>query len=135
MVGDYVAAVFVPGRAVGIYSLAGPKQGESFDQAAYAASAPLPLPPRNTQRPRVVGQARVARTLTCRRGSWNGTPPLAFRYRWLRGGRPIRRATSVRYRLTRREAGALVACRVQATNVAGSAEATAKAVRMRARRP
>jgi hypothetical protein len=135
MVGDYVAAVFVPGRAVGIYSLAGPKQGESFDQAAYAASAPLPLPPRNTQRPRVVGQARVARTLTCRRGSWNGTPPLAFRYRWLRGGRPIRRATSVRYRLTRREAGALVACRVQATNAAGSAEATAKAVRMRARRP
>lgn len=28
MVGDYVAAVFVPGRALGIFSLALPPQGE-----------------------------------------------------------------------------------------------------------
>jgi hypothetical protein len=134
MVGDYVAAVFVSGRAVGIYSLAGSKQGESFDQAAYAASAPVPLPPRNTRRPRVVGQARVGRTLTCRRGSWSGTSPIAWGYRWLRGGHPIRRATAAGYRPTRREASALVACRVRATNTAGSAEATAKAVRVRGKK-
>lgn len=131
MVGDYVAAVFVPGSAAGIYSLAGQRQGDRFDQAVYAASAPLPLPPRSTRRPRVVGQARVGRRLACLRGSWSGTPPLAFRYRWLRDGDPIRRASAARYRLTRRDAGVRVGCRVRATNLAGSAEATAKAVRVR----
>jgi hypothetical protein len=131
MVGDYVAAAFVPGRAVGIFSLAGARQVDRFDQAVYAASAPLPLPPRNTRRPRVVGQAHVARTLTCRPGSWSGTRPLAFRYRWLRGGRSIPRATAFAYRPTRRAAGARVTCRVRATNSAGSAEATAKPVLVR----
>ena len=131
MVGDYVGAVFVPGRAVGIFSLAGAPQGASFDEAVYAASAPLPLPPRNSLRPRVVGQARVARELTCRRGSWSGTPPLAFAYRWLSGVRVIPRAATATFRPTRRQAGALVACRVRATNGAGSAEVTSRAVRVR----
>jgi hypothetical protein len=131
MVGDYVAAVFVPGRAVGIFSLGAPGQGGTFDEAVYDASARLPLPPRNTLQPRVVGQARLARTLTCRPGAWSGTPPIAFAYRWLRGGRLIPGAAAAAFRPTRREAGALLACSVRATNPAGSAKATSRAVRVR----
>lgn len=118
MVGDYVAAVL---------------QGTRFEQSLFAASTPLgaALPPRSTVQPRVLGQARVARTLTCHRGSWSGTPPLRFRYKWLRGGRPITGAAAASYRLTSRERRALVACRVRATNDAGSTEATSKAVRVR----
>jgi hypothetical protein len=132
MVGDYVAAVFVPGRAVGIFALAAPVQGDRFDEALFAASTPLGgLSPRSKVAPRILGQARVARTLTCRRGSWSGTPPLGFRYQWLRGGRLIKGAAGATYRLTSRDRSALVACRVRATNAAGSTEATSKVVRVR----
>lgn len=132
MVGDYVAALFVPGRAVGIFSLARPPQSGRFDEAIVAASMPLVQPPRNTRRPMVAGRARVGKTVTCRRGSWTGTPPLRFAYRWLRASRMIPGAATARRRLTARDAGTLVACRVRATNTAGSAQAASKPVRVRA---
>jgi hypothetical protein len=131
MVADYVAAVFVPGRAVGIFALAAQPQDGRFDEAIVAASTLLPQPPNNTRRPALVGRPRVGKTLTCKRGSWSGTPPLRFGHRWLRSGRPIPGAATPRRRLTRRDAGALVACRVRAANDAGSTEATSRAARVR----
>ncbi|WP_148615789.1 DUF3152 domain-containing protein [Nocardioides rubriscoriae] len=51
---------------------------------------------RNRREPRVVGQARFGRTLTARPGRWS-TAPDRFRFRWLRGGEPVRGARSPRY--------------------------------------
>jgi len=41
MLADYVAAVFVPGRVVGIFALAGPSSGDRYDEAAHAAAVPI----------------------------------------------------------------------------------------------
>jgi len=130
MVGDYVAVVFVPGRAVGIFSLAGPSQGGRFDQAIAAVSVPIVEPPRNTRRPSVTGMQYVGATLRCVRGSWAGTPPIRYDYRWLRSGRAIPGATARHYRARVRDAGTLLACRVTGTNAAGSARATSRPVRV-----
>lgn len=49
--------------------------------------------------PRIVGTARVGRTLSVRRGTWNTA--VHIRYRWYAGGRPVARGTSARLHLTR----------------------------------
>ncbi len=85
----------------------------------------------NTTRPTIVGVARIGKTLTCVRGLWMGSPRIRYAYRWLRAGRPIPGATGTRYRLVQRDAGTLVACRVSATNPAGSAVAASRPVRIR----
>lgn len=131
MVGDYVAAVFVPGRAIGIFSLAAPSRGGVYDEAIFAVSTLLPQPPGNTRRPALLGQPRVGSTLTCRRGSWAGTPTIRYAYAWLWNERRVLGQAGARYHLARRDAGALVSCRVRAQNAAGSAEARSRAVRVR----
>lgn len=83
---------------------------------------------RNVRRPSIVGVPNVRATLTCRRGSWTGSPPITFAYTWQRNGKRIVRATSRRYELRRRDAGSLIACEVVATNPAGSARAVSAAV-------
>jgi hypothetical protein len=130
MVGDYVAAVFVPGQAVGVFSLAGPLQAGRFDQAIAAASAPAVDPPRNIRAPAVAGWPRVGRTLVCRRGSWTGPPPIRYAYRWLRGGRGIPGSNTPRYRVRSRDTGTRLACRVRATNSGGATQATSPPVRV-----
>jgi N,N-dimethylformamidase beta subunit-like, C-terminal len=91
-------------------------------------------PPRSTDRPRVTGQPVVGRKLTCLRGSWTGTLPLRFGYRWLRDGRRLAGAAHARYRPVPRDAARRIACRVHAANSAGFGEATSRPVRVRARR-
>ena len=80
-------------------------------------------------RPRIVGVARVGRTITCTRGRWSGAEPIRFSYRWLRKGRPVgaRRA----YRPTRRDAGALLSCAVTGANAFGPVTAKSTSVRVR----
>lgn len=132
MVGDYVASVFVPGRALGIVVLAGPPQGASLEEALFVAPASDAADgPQNLRRPRVLGLARVGQTVRCDRGSWSGTPPVEFTFRWLSGGRAIPRGRGVSHRLTRRDAGAPIACRVRAENEGGARIAVSRAVRVR----
>jgi len=83
---------------------------------------------RNVRRPSIVGVPNVRATLTCRPGAWTGSPPITFVYSWQRDRKLIARATSRRYRLVRRDAGSLIACRVTATNPAGSVRAVSAAV-------
>ena len=78
---------------------------------------------RNRRAPSIRGTPQVGRVLTCLRGLWTGSPPIRYRYSWRRDGRPVPKATTPRYRLTRRDAGSLIACEVEATNPAGSARA------------
>lgn len=84
----------------------------------------------NTRRPVVLGPAGVGRTVVCDRGEWEGTVPIQYAFRWLRNGHVLARASSHRYRVLRGDAGALLACRVTATNAARSLTSSSRAVRV-----
>ncbi len=85
----------------------------------------------NTRRPLVSGRPRVGGRLRCDRGAWEGTVPIAYAYAWLRNGHGISGARGVLYRVRRPDRGGRVACRVAATNPAGSSTATSRAVTVR----
>jgi len=89
--------------------------------------------PKNVRLPRLRGAPVVGRRLTCSPGMWTGTRPIAFSYRWLRNGRDIPRAFRPSRRVRISDTGLLLTCRVWAANAAGASEATAKALRARAR--
>jgi hypothetical protein len=86
-----------------------------------------------TVRPTIRGRPRAGGTLTCHAGSWRGTPPIRFAYRWLRNGRAIPSVTTRRYRVRPRDRGTLVMCRVTATNTAGRRSALSRPVRIERR--
>ena len=92
---------------------------------------PPPQAPRNTRIPSLRGAPVVGHRLRCLPGSWAGTQPIVFSYRWLRGQRVLPGPHVGSRRLTRADAGRPVACRVWAGNASGSAQATSKAVRVR----
>jgi hypothetical protein len=83
----------------------------------------------NRRAPAVAGTPRVGAALTCRPGSWTGSQPIRFRYAWLRGGARI--GSTALYHVRPRDAGALLACRVTATNGARTVAATSRPVRVR----
>lgn len=87
--------------------------------------------PRNTAEPSISGRAEQGRTLSATRGSWAGSEPMSFAYRWVRcgpgGGQPdgsdcisISGATGSRYVLTGADVGFRLRVRVTATNSDGS---------------
>lgn len=94
--------------------------------------------PSNTGEPVVSGTTVQGRYLTTSNGSWNGTTPLAFSYRWLRcdstgGGANgitcsmISSATGRSYRLRAADVGHRIRSRVTASNADGSASANSNA--------
>ena len=96
-----------------------------------SGSAVALVPPNNTAEPGIVGEAVEGRTLTANRGTWSGTTPMSFAYRWLRcptdGGAPdgsncapIGGATGTAYRLRDADVGIRIRVRVTATNADGS---------------
>jgi hypothetical protein len=99
-----------------------------------ACTAATPNAPRNVRQPTLRGTPVVGRTLTCRAGSWTGTGPIVFSYRWLRGTKVLAGVTGNSRRLGRADAGRNVACRVWAGNADGATAATSKAVQIRASR-
>jgi hypothetical protein len=96
-----------------------------------SGSALALVPPNNTTEPSIVGEAVESRTLTANRGSWAGSTPMSFAYRWLRcptdGGTAdgsncatISGATGTTYRLRDADVGIRIRVRVIATNTDGS---------------
>jgi len=96
-----------------------------------SSSAVALVPPNNTTEPSIVGDAIENRTLTANRGTWSGTTPMSFAYRWLRcptdGGTadgancaPIGGATGSSYQLRDADVGIRIRVRVTATNADGS---------------
>jgi hypothetical protein len=79
--------------------------------------------PEASEAPRVSGTPTVNQRLTCLRGTWNGAPPPAFTYQWLRDGTSIASATSSTYTAELADEGHVLTCRVTATNGEGRAEA------------
>jgi PKD repeat protein len=82
----------------------------------------------NVTRPVVAGVAHVGRALECKPGVWKGTEPIAYTFSWLRSGMSI--AHGRRYRVRAADRGALLACRVKATNGPKTAVAVSRAVRV-----
>jgi hypothetical protein len=87
------------------------------------------LVPSNQGAPSVSGSARAGQWLRCNPGAWSSPDHVTYRYSWLRNGRAISGATSQSYRLTSRDAGWPISCRVSASNDDGSSSPqTSKAV-------
>ena len=106
--------------------------------AAWAADASTAAPlvaPTNTAEPRVTGTTRVGQVLRTTRGTWTGTEPITFAFRWYRcdgRGAPdasdcrrISNAADNTYVLREADAGFRVRSQVVASNVDGSTRATA----------
>ena len=101
---------------------------------ALGPAAPVAAPsqvPANTAEPTISGRAEQGRALSVSRGSWSGSGPVAYAYRWVRcgpeGGRPdggdcipIAGATQTRYDLRGADVGFRMRVRVTATNSQGS---------------
>ena len=91
-----------------------------------------PTAPKNVRLPVLRGTSVVGRLLTCRKGSWDGTRPIVFTYRWLRSGKVIAGALAPSRRLSTADGGRLIACRIWAVNASGVRQATSKARLVRA---
>ena len=114
-----------------------------FSAAVLAVSALIPAggsalpqaPPRATGEPTISGRAVVGNVLTSSNGSWSGTGPFNFTYRWLRcpaggsggGGQgctAISGATFRRYTVRQADVGNRLRVQVTAANAEGRATAT-----------
>ena len=91
--------------------------------------------PTNTAEPQVTGTPRVGQVLRTTRGTWNGTEPIDFAFRWYRCNaqssapdasncRRIANAENASYVLRQADAGFRIRSQVVATNADGSARAT-----------
>jgi len=96
-----------------------------------AASTAAAAAPNNTGEPVISGRAEQGRTLSASRGTWTGTGPITYSYRWVRcgtgGGLPdgsdcifISSATGSSYRLAGADVGFRLRVRVTGTNADGS---------------
>jgi hypothetical protein len=101
-------------------------------------SARAEAPPKPTGEPRITGTPVEGSRLTARNGSWSGTTPFVFTYRWLRcdttgGGvngvncSAISGATGKTYVVRRADVGHRLRVRVTARNAEGSATSTSNA--------
>ena len=88
----------------------------------YYPPAPTALTP-----PRVTGDLRLGRTLSCSRGTWNddGVPAYPTTIQWTRNNEPVNGQTASTYTVTQADMGRYVGCRVA---VAGLATSTANAL-------
>jgi hypothetical protein len=94
-----------------------------------AAQGARDAAPANTAPPTVSGTAREGETLSASSGSWSGSSPITFSFRWQRcsssGGScaNISGATAQTYKLVSADAGRTIRVSVTATNGDGSANA------------
>lgn len=103
-----------------------------------SGSARTQVAPANAGEPRVTGTPVQGETLTTTNGTWTGTAPITFRYRWLRcdttgGGvngvncSTIAGETRKTYILRRADVGRRIRSRVIASNADGTASANSNA--------
>ena len=102
--------------------------------ATQSSSAATTIAPSNTGEPSVSGTTRVGQVLRTTRGTWTGTDPIVFAFRWFRcNGRGasdasdcqrISNAADDTYVLRQADAGFRIRSQVVASNPDGSARAT-----------
>jgi hypothetical protein len=98
--------------------------------AATSAAVVIKTPPTNPAAPTISGTPKVGRTLTCAKGTWTGSAPIAYSYRWLRNGSPISGATAATYVAKVADQNKMISCKVTASNAAGTATKTSAAVKV-----
>ncbi|HEX4746418.1 MAG TPA: hypothetical protein VFU99_05995 [Gaiellaceae bacterium] len=101
--------------------------------ASESAAAPR-VAPTNVGEPSITGTTRVGQILRTTRGTWNGTEPITYSYRWFRCDgrgapdasdcRPITNASNASYVLREADAGFRIRSQVVARNADGSGTAT-----------
>ncbi len=102
--------------------------GQSASAVSAASEAVAPAALQARKRPKLSGGALDGRVLSVDTGTWRGTPPQSFSYRW-QECRPhgacvdIPGATGADYRADTAQIGAKLRAIVTATNAAGSASA------------
>ena len=91
--------------------------------AGGAAQGARKVAPSNTSPPTISGTAHEGDTLTAGSGSWSGTAPINFAYRWQRcdaaGGNCVDVRRGSAYRVAAADAGATLRFVVVASNEAG----------------
>ena len=126
------------GRVVPVAALGIAVVGTTFAGVLVAtSSAATAVAPKPTGEPAVSGTPQVGEVLRSTRGSWTGTTPIKYAYRWFRcqgRGAPdasdcqrIANAANDTYTLRDADAGFQIRSQVVATNDDGSATATSNA--------
>jgi hypothetical protein len=116
---------FAEPSATNVSFSAGANLGDGKVTITYSGGV---VPPAITSLPTITGTPVAGHTLTCNKGSWSGSVPQTYAYRWLRNGVAITGATSANHLVGAADVGRQLRCRVTATNSAGSAIATSSAV-------
>ena len=108
--------------------------GGVFTVWAASSSAAPAVAPQNVGEPSVTGTTRVGQVLRTTRGTWTGTAPITYAFRWFRCDGPgapdasdcgrISNAADNSYTLREADAGFRIRSQVVASNVDGSARAT-----------
>lgn len=88
---------------------------------------PVVKRPANVKRPVLKGKAKLGARLTCSKGTWRNSPS-RLKFSWLRNGKAVKGKAGAGYRITRKDIGKRLRCRVTASNSAGSANALSKRV-------
>lgn len=101
--------------------------GEATAESTNTVSIPG-SPPKNTKPPEVLGEPAVNNTLTCYQGTWTGSEPMTFEFRWLRNGSEIPMATGITRPVEPIDEGQKLSCKVVAKNGLGEAEAVSAQV-------
>src|SRR5439155_12677490 len=105
--------------------------GGATTRASDPTAAVVSAGPANATPPAISGTERDGSTLTADDGTWTGTTPMTYAYRWQRcaadgsGCVDIRGATTDRYTLTADDVGHTIHVVVTAANAEGSGSATA----------
>jgi len=89
---------------------------------------PVGDPPVNTVRPDITGDAVVGATLTCSQGTWTGTAPITYAYKWYQNNTPIVGANTAAYIIQVGDLGTSLHCVVTATNAMGGENAVSQGV-------
>src|SRR4051794_40890006 len=95
--------------------------GDSGTREASSVTYYPPAPTAQTP-PRIGGDLRLGRTLSCTRGTWNddGLPAYATSTAWYRSGDPIPGATATTYATTSADVNKQIYCRVSVGSLAYS---------------
>jgi hypothetical protein len=126
----YTPPASAVGSVVKLTAVAVDKAGNSSSRDLYVnvlsgdsqQESPVPVAP-----PTLLGTPVVGETLGCISGGFLNQPK-KLTYAWLRNGAVITGAPSASYTLTTADLGRSVACRITATNDAGSGDATSEAL-------
>ena len=118
---------------VGVAAAAAVAGGVFAAWAGTSTAAPTVVP-QNVGEPVVTGTTRVGQVLRTTRGTWSGTEPITYAFRWFRCDGPgapdasdcrrISNAPNNTYVLREADAGFRIRSQVVATNVDGSTRAT-----------